>query len=62
MEDPELVVVGSDMYEFEEDPSVIVSEKKMPYSQEEIYKFNAKSNSWDLYKQKSGQRIVGFQQ
>ena len=30
--------------------------------QEEIYKFNAKSNSWDLYKQKSGQRIVGFQQ
>lgn len=47
MEDPELVVVGSDMYEFEEDPSVIVSEKKMPYSQEEIYKFGKRRNPFN---------------
>jgi glycosyltransferase involved in cell wall biosynthesis len=42
--DKDLVVVGSDIIEFENDPNVIVSIKKMPYSPEEIYKYGKRRN------------------
>lgn len=42
--DDELVVVGSDMYEFENDPSVITGTKIMPHTNEEIYKFGKRRN------------------
>ena len=45
--DHELVVVGSDMYEFEGDISNIVSLKTMPYSFDEIYKFGKRRNPFN---------------
>lgn len=43
----DLAVVGSDMYEFEDDPSVITAVKKMPTEPEDIYRFGKKRNPFN---------------
>lgn len=45
--DPELVVVGSDMYEFEVDPNQITAIKTMPCSPKEIYEFGKRRNPFN---------------
>lgn len=43
----DLVVVGSDIYEFEDDPNVITAIKKMPTEPGEIYRFGKKRNPFN---------------
>lgn len=43
----DLAVVGSDIYEFEVDPEVITSIKKMPTEPDDIYKFGKKRNPFN---------------
>lgn len=43
----DLAVVGSDIYEFEDDPKVITAIKKMPTEPDEIYKFGKKRNPFN---------------
>lgn len=43
----DLVVVGSDIYEFIDDPNQITAIKQMPYSPEEIYKFGKRRNPFN---------------
>lgn len=43
----DLVVVGSDQYEFEDDPKVITAIKKMPTEPDEIYKFGKRRNPFN---------------
>ena len=43
----DLAVVGSDIYEFEDDPSNITAIKKMPTEPEEIYKFGKRRNPFN---------------
>lgn len=45
--DVDLVIVGTDMYEFEDDPEKITSLKQMPYSHEQIYKFGKRRNPFN---------------
>ena len=45
--EPDLVVVGSDMYEFEKDPNHITAIKKMPVTPEEIYRFGKRRNPFN---------------
>ena len=40
----DLVVVGTDIYEFDKDPDKIIAIKRMPYSPEEIYQFGKRRN------------------
>ena len=43
----DLAVVGTDLYEFEEDPAVITAVKKMPTQPEEIFAFGKKRNPFN---------------
>lgn len=43
----DLVIVGSDMYEFADDPNVIVDLKTMPSTPEQIYKYGKRRNSFN---------------
>ena len=45
--EPDLVVVGSDLYEFEDDPNVITAIKKMPTEPDEIYKYGKRRNPFN---------------
>lgn len=45
--EPDLVVVGSDMYEFEEDPNHITAIKKMPTTPDKIYQFGKRRNPFN---------------
>lgn len=45
--DSELVLVGSDMYEFEDNPENIISIKVMPHSYDEIYKSGKRKNPFN---------------
>ena len=45
--DPELAMVGSDMYEFEDDPNNINSIKVMPHTYEEVYKYGKRRNAFN---------------
>lgn len=45
--DNDLVVVGSDMYEFEDDVSNVVSIKRMPSQVDEIYKYGKTRNPFN---------------
>ena len=45
--EPELVVVGSDIYEFEQNPQCITAIKKMPTTPEEIYQFGKRRNPFN---------------
>lgn len=43
----DLVVIGSDLYEFEDDPNVITAIKKMPTEPDEIYKYGKRRNPFN---------------
>lgn len=43
----DLAVVGSDIYEFEEDPNVITSIKKMPTEPDDIFEFGKRRNPFN---------------
>lgn len=45
--DPELAIIGSDMYEFDETPEKIKDVKTMPYTPEKIYKFGKRRNPFN---------------
>lgn len=45
--DFELAIVGSDMYEFDEDPQKIKDLKKMPITTEQIYKYGKRRNPFN---------------
>lgn len=45
--DSELAIVGSDMYEFDEDPSKVKDIKKMPVSTEQIYQYGKRRNPFN---------------
>ena len=45
--EPDLVVIGSDLYEFEDDPNVITAVKKMPTDPDEIYKYGKRRNPFN---------------
>lgn len=44
---PELDIVGTSIYEFEDDPNVIKRVKKMPVTQEEIYRYGRRRNPFN---------------
>ena len=46
-EDPELAIVGSDMYEFDETPSRIKDIKRMPATAEQIYRYGRRRNPFN---------------
>ena len=46
-QEPDLVVIGSDHYEFDEDPEQINIIKKMPARPEEIYEYGKKRNPFN---------------
>ncbi len=43
----DLAVVGSDIFEFEDDPSIITAVKRMPTEPSDIYKFGKKRNPFN---------------
>lgn len=45
--DPDLVIVGSDMYEFDSNPDEITDLKHMPSSPEQIYKYGKRRNAFN---------------
>lgn len=45
--DPELAIVGSDMYEFDETPEAIKDIKKMPSTSEQIYNYGKRRNPFN---------------
>ena len=45
--EPDLTVVGSDHYEFEEDPDQVLMIKKMPQTPEEIYEYGKRRNPFN---------------
>jgi glycosyltransferase involved in cell wall biosynthesis len=45
--DPDLVIVGSDMYEFDSNPDEITALKHMPSSPEQIYKYGKRRNAFN---------------
>lgn len=45
--DPDLVIVGSDMYEFDSNPDEITDLKHMPPSPEQIYKYGKRRNAFN---------------
>lgn len=45
--DQDLAVVGSDIYEFDDNPNVIKAIKKMPSEPDDIYKFGKKRNPFN---------------
>lgn len=45
--DSKIVLVGSDMYEFEDNPNNIISLKVMPHSYEEVYKYGKRRNPFN---------------
>ena len=45
--DPDLVIVGSDMYEFDSNPDEIKDLKHMPSSPEQIYKYGKRRNAFN---------------
>lgn len=45
--EPDLAVIGSDLYEFEDDSSVITAIKKMPTEPEDIYIFGKRRNPFN---------------
>ena len=45
--DPDLVIVGSDMYEFDGNPDEITDLKHMPSSPEQIYKYGKRRNAFN---------------
>lgn len=45
--EPDLAVVGSDMYEFEDDPNHVVRIKNMPTTPEQIYQFGKRRNPFN---------------
>ena len=45
--DSDLAIVGSDMYEFDEDPSIINDLKVMPHTSNEIYKYGKRRNPFN---------------
>lgn len=45
--DPDLVIVGSDMYEFDSNPDEITDLKHMPSSPEQIYKYAKRRNAFN---------------
>lgn len=46
-EDPEYAIVGSDMYEFDEDPDKITALKVMPHTPEELYRYGKRRNAFN---------------
>ena len=44
---PEYAIIGSDMYEFDHDPSVITAYKSMPHSPEELYRYGKRRNAFN---------------
>lgn len=45
--EPDLCLVGTDMYEFANDPNIILDIKKMPCTPEEIYKYGKRRNPFN---------------
>lgn len=45
--DPELVIVGTDMYEFNNDPDEIIALKVMPHTPEELYQYGKRRNAFN---------------
>lgn len=45
--DPSLVIVGSDMYEFDNDPQQVTNLKIMPHTSEEIYRYGKRRNAFN---------------
>lgn len=62
--EPDLVVVGSDMYEFTDNPNHPVSIKKMPATPQEIYKFGKRRNPFNhstvMMKKSIVQKLGGY--
>lgn len=62
--DPELAIVGSDMYEFDEDPSKIKDIKRMPTTTEQIYRYGKRRNPFNhssvMYKKSVIQSVGGY--
>lgn len=62
--DGELVIVGTDMYEFDDDPDKVVSLKQMPYTHEQIYKFGKRRNPFNhssvMYKKSVIMELGGY--
>lgn len=63
-EDPELAIVGSDMYEFDETPSKIKDIKKMPATAEQIYRYGRRRNPFNhssvMYRKSVIQSVGGY--
>ena len=62
--DPKLAIVGSDMYEFDEDPSRIKDIKKMPVTTEQIYQYGKRRNPFNhssvMYKKSVIQSVGSY--
>lgn len=46
-EDADLVIVGTDMYEFNNDPDEIIAVKVMPHAPEELYRYGKRRNAFN---------------
>ena len=62
--EPELAIVGSDMYEFDKDPSKIKDIKRMPTTTEQIYRYGKRRNPFNhssvMYKKSIIQSVGGY--
>lgn len=62
--DPKLAVVGSDMYEFDEDPAKIKDLKIMPETSEQIYQYGKRRNPFNhssvMYKKSVIQSVGNY--
>lgn len=46
-DNPELALIGSNMYEFDDTPEIIIDIKKMPLTSKEIYKYGKRRNPFN---------------